>query len=422
MSLTREQTLLQELNEANIRTYQLEKTARWWSESTASWREKWGKVRSQRNKLRDDYVILKGQYTSLTKEYSMIKAEKDNLRNQLASLKPEKRIARIEPLLEEKINTTEEINVICNELNSPRKDKKLSDLPKEYALLKDLVEEDEENEERIGETGVKKIDSELINDKLSRVKDYVISCDEYVQAKNREIVKLESRNLELSEDYEKLQEQYIEDKKNSEEKPPTDKYGQHTNEYKIRELHREIQRLQQENCNEWRKREQCETDMIELRRELKCSHQTIQELKESLSRNKEETSKSHLAELNLFKTELEHKTHTCMELKSNLNRTRRQLQDKTDALNHEQKRTEHYESEIKKLRSRVDQLKKQILGTEEKIDLRENHIRRFQRSLEEQTQLKETLQSQVKHLTTRLKRQENMSRVDLDETSDDDEP
>ncbi|TGZ66118.1 hypothetical protein CRM22_005478 [Opisthorchis felineus] len=43
-----------ELEEARLRTVQLEKTMRWWSDCTASWREKWALVRDERNHLRDE--------------------------------------------------------------------------------------------------------------------------------------------------------------------------------------------------------------------------------------------------------------------------------------------------------------------------------------------------------------------------------
>ncbi|VBB25829.1 unnamed protein product [Acanthocheilonema viteae] len=45
---------LQELNEARQRAAQMEKTMRWWSECTASWRQKWSTVRNERNRAREE--------------------------------------------------------------------------------------------------------------------------------------------------------------------------------------------------------------------------------------------------------------------------------------------------------------------------------------------------------------------------------
>ena len=41
----REEMRTRELEEARARAAQMEKTMRWWSDCTANWREKWGKVR-----------------------------------------------------------------------------------------------------------------------------------------------------------------------------------------------------------------------------------------------------------------------------------------------------------------------------------------------------------------------------------------
>ncbi|KAH7727847.1 hypothetical protein AAVH_04891 [Aphelenchoides avenae] len=49
-----EMVRLQELNEARQQAAQMEKTMRWWSECTASWREKWNTVRNERNQAREE--------------------------------------------------------------------------------------------------------------------------------------------------------------------------------------------------------------------------------------------------------------------------------------------------------------------------------------------------------------------------------
>jgi hypothetical protein len=36
----------------------MEKTMRWWSECTANWRDKWSKVRAERNRFKDDLKRL----------------------------------------------------------------------------------------------------------------------------------------------------------------------------------------------------------------------------------------------------------------------------------------------------------------------------------------------------------------------------
>ncbi|KAJ7397700.1 coiled-coil domain-containing protein 102B [Pitangus sulphuratus] len=66
----------------------MEKTMRWWSDCTANWREKWSKVRGERNKAREEARQLRLKLDSVIKEISMLKkinqnliSEKENLEN-----------------------------------------------------------------------------------------------------------------------------------------------------------------------------------------------------------------------------------------------------------------------------------------------------------------------------------------------------
>ncbi|NWX40059.1 C102B protein, partial [Steatornis caripensis] len=79
---------IQELEEVKARVAQMEKTMRWWSDCTANWREKWSKVRSERNKAREEARQLRIKLDSIVKELSMLKkknqdlvSEKENLEN-----------------------------------------------------------------------------------------------------------------------------------------------------------------------------------------------------------------------------------------------------------------------------------------------------------------------------------------------------
>ncbi|CAG9530864.1 unnamed protein product [Cercopithifilaria johnstoni] len=59
---------LQELNEARQRAAQMEKTMRWWSECTASWRQKWSTVRNERNRAREEGHSLRIALTEAKEE------------------------------------------------------------------------------------------------------------------------------------------------------------------------------------------------------------------------------------------------------------------------------------------------------------------------------------------------------------------
>merc|ERR1711971_1096613 len=43
-----------EIDELRARCVQMEKTMRWWSDCTANWREKWSKVRAERNRYKEE--------------------------------------------------------------------------------------------------------------------------------------------------------------------------------------------------------------------------------------------------------------------------------------------------------------------------------------------------------------------------------
>ncbi|XP_028392796.1 coiled-coil domain-containing protein 102A-like isoform X2 [Dendronephthya gigantea] len=75
-----EQLQLNELHEAKIRAVQMEKTMRWWSDCTANWREKWGQVKNERNKARDDIKVLKQRLDDANHEIYQLKRERNEFR------------------------------------------------------------------------------------------------------------------------------------------------------------------------------------------------------------------------------------------------------------------------------------------------------------------------------------------------------
>lgn len=80
---------LRELEEARARAAQMEKTMRWWSDCTANWREKWSKVRNERNKSREEAKQLRTKLDSAMKESNIHKREKQDLEIQNDQLKKE---------------------------------------------------------------------------------------------------------------------------------------------------------------------------------------------------------------------------------------------------------------------------------------------------------------------------------------------
>ncbi|RZF32389.1 hypothetical protein LSTR_LSTR001853 [Laodelphax striatellus] len=78
-----------ELEEARARAAQMEKTMRWWSDCTANWREKWSKVRNERNKAREEAKLLRTQLDNSMKDVNTYKREKQELEVQNEQMRKE---------------------------------------------------------------------------------------------------------------------------------------------------------------------------------------------------------------------------------------------------------------------------------------------------------------------------------------------
>ncbi|XP_050095277.1 coiled-coil domain-containing protein 102A isoform X1 [Anopheles aquasalis] len=85
----RESQRQRELEEARARAAQMEKTMKWWSDCTANWREKWSKVRTERNKAREEAKQLRSNLEAAIKESNSYKREKCELEMQITQLKKE---------------------------------------------------------------------------------------------------------------------------------------------------------------------------------------------------------------------------------------------------------------------------------------------------------------------------------------------
>ena len=76
-----------ELDEVRARASQMEKTMRWWSDCTSNWREKWSKVRNERNKAREENRQLRAKLDSCIKDLNILKRDREELLNKDSSCK-----------------------------------------------------------------------------------------------------------------------------------------------------------------------------------------------------------------------------------------------------------------------------------------------------------------------------------------------
>lgn len=88
-------------------------------------------------------------------------------------------------------------------------------------------------------------------------------------------------------------------------------------------------------------------------------------------------------------------------MKHSQNKLKKMVQDKITELAHAVRRAEQYESEVKKLRVRVEELKRDLAVAEDEIDTATNNIRKLQRTNDELQEQVDNFQVQLQHLHTR---------------------
>lgn len=62
---------------------------RWWSDCTANWREKWSKVRIERNRSREEAKILRAKLEMALKDCSSLRREKQAIEQENEFLRTE---------------------------------------------------------------------------------------------------------------------------------------------------------------------------------------------------------------------------------------------------------------------------------------------------------------------------------------------
>lgn len=77
------------------------------------------------------------------------------------------------------------------------------------------------------------------------------------------------------------------------------------------------------------------------------------------------------------------------------------IQDKITELAHAVRRAEQYETEVKKLRGRVEELKRDLAVAEDELDSATNNVRKLQRTNDELQEQVDNFQVQLQHLHTR---------------------
>ncbi|NXP81147.1 C102A protein, partial [Ramphastos sulfuratus] len=439
----REELRLRELEEARARAAQMEKTMRWWSDCTANWREKWSKVRAERNRAREEVRQLRHRLEALTKELASLRRDRDRDR-------PEERsaAARPPPRLHGQPGTGCTPDADGAEGEADPEHEPVRDVgaetpqkAKELELMENiLTSKQDESWEQRGPRGsfTRQERSRLLWEDVSVVEEdatKVTALKLRLDESQKVLLKEREDKLALSKSIEKLEGElsqwkikYEELNKNKQEvmkqlnilkeihqdelgrisEDLEDELGARSSmDKKLAELRAEMERLQAENAAEWGRRERLETEKLNLERENKKLRAQIEDLEEVLARKRRQTASALDTDLKTIQAELFEKNKELADLKHIHTKLKKQYQEKMAELAHANRRVEQHEGEVKKLRLRVEELKKELAQAEDELDEAHNQTRKLQRSLDEQTEQSESFQVQLEHLQSRLRRQQS---------------
>lgn len=267
-----------ELDEARARATQMEKTMRWWSDCTANWREKWTKVRNERNKARDEVKQFKNKLDLLTKELATYKTEKNDLEQKLLEQKRdnEKLLSIGESrILSGDLTTEDGVELrrkILTSPNEPSVRQRASLDSHKFSNVDNVLAN------KLGEMRVRLDETckSLQNEKDQKA--FLLSKIEILTAElhntkmelthsDRTLGSTDSNHSEVERLQNELQDEIA---------------AKQVLEEKIAELKMEIERLKSENNVQWSKRELLETENIAILRENKKLYGQVCELREQI--------------------------------------------------------------------------------------------------------------------------------------------
>ncbi|XP_014347204.2 coiled-coil domain-containing protein 102A [Latimeria chalumnae] len=436
---------LRELKEIKARAAQMEKTMRWWSDCTANWREKWSKIRAERNKAREEARLVRQKLDTMMKELCTVRKEKQDLLHEneklrldvdmklafsgnmcqyeeyilgFPELEPDRHIRNNEfPLGQSKTN--QDLEIIENtqidnqdlrqslDLLDSRSPAVLSLHPtRARAHLEDV-------EQPLGADCLKVTALQICCDDsqkiLQKEREVNVSLGKQIEKMKVEIAQWKRKHEDVSKSKQEALKQLtmLQDIHQNElgriSENLEDQAGARSKmNRKICELRTELERLQAENTAEWGKRERLETEKQNLERDNKKLKVQVEELEDVLAKKSKLPASLVDSDFKAIQNELLAKKKELAELQHAHHKLRKQYQDKAAEQSYANKRVEQHEAEVKKLRVRVEELKKELAQAEDELDDSLNQIKKIQRSLDEHMEMNDSLQVQLDHLQNRL--------------------
>ncbi|XP_078042966.1 coiled-coil domain-containing protein 102A isoform X2 [Augochlora pura] len=470
---TKEALRQRELEEARARAAQMEKTMRWWSDCTANWREKWSKVRNERNMAREEAKMLRAKLEIAVKDANSYKHECQELELQNEQLKKEmekihmillkhagqfdqqiftvlesdpqlRNTLGIEELLKfynnveqsESVNSQKDLltcktsleeSNICLGGHNILPDRDIEEYVLQGAVPKHAVELYKEGsinsldkdiarlvaDSSSLEGNAEKHQTSLQNDEASAQKILMLqykldeatktistereeknSLHRGMEKLKAEIIQLRKQCDDLEESKAKAMRDLLELKDrfhielgDMQATLIDDSTSRDSMNRRLSELRTELEKLQAENAAEWGKRERLETEKISLERENKQLRNELHDLQERLDSRRSRpvsTSDSDTRQLQ-------------QELLVRNTILKKSLEEKTTELSHAMRRSEQYEAEVKRVRARVEELKKELATAQDEVDAATNSVRKLQRVNEDLLEQLESTNVQLEH-------------------------
>ncbi|XP_070309039.1 coiled-coil domain-containing protein 102B isoform X3 [Odocoileus virginianus] len=365
---------LRELEEVKARAAQMEKTMRWWSDCTANWREKWSKVRAERNSAREEGRQLRIKLDMAVKELSALKKKRplphpaEAAQDRKLPGFPEAARSQRDPL-QIGSETRESIRECLGKREFPTKENANS---KEGSLIIDPL-------------------------KLSEEMKLSLDCPDLFKNGGSENcavrpgLRLQAINLPLEN-----------------EVPEISALQGHLDDFqkvlwKEREmrlsLEKEIERLESAlSVWKWKYEELKESNAKSLKQFDILHGQHKNEMEEVSGLRREESKSPNSNDRVVYELRAEE----LLDLQHAYCKLSRQYQAKTAELTHANNLVDQNEAKVKQLRLQVEELKWGLNQKEDKLDDFLNQIHKLQRSLNEQKETNENLEIKLRHLQNRI--------------------
>uniref|UniRef100_A0A3B3ZK08 Myosin tail domain-containing protein n=1 Tax=Periophthalmus magnuspinnatus TaxID=409849 RepID=A0A3B3ZK08_9GOBI len=322
---SREELRMRELEEARARAAQMEKTMRWWSDCTANWREKWSKVRAERNRARDEVRQLRQRLDTLTKELTGVRRERQELTTENETLRQEVLRLHGDPeVQQEEVQEQEEVPGDMELLESVLRsappggdtqdtwDKSNSTRPQtnreRSRQLWNELSSTEEDQSKVNALQLRLDESQKV---LLKEREDKLSLSKNIERLEAELSQWKLKHEELSKSKQEalkqlsLLKEMHQDELGRMSEDLEDELGARSSmDRKLAELRAEMERLQAENAAEWGRRERLETEKLALERDNKKLRAQTEDLEEQMAKKRRQAASALDSDLRAVQTEL----------------------------------------------------------------------------------------------------------------------